>query len=235
MLVTENPITFPQHKMATYQTRAQMNGSNSSFGSTTTNSQSNRFTSSSATSTFSYGDQQPGLFPPLPQTFSPPPTEGPQSTQSIMNKRAGADSSLYQICVNLKKRLADVPGFHEHILEMNEEEAEEDGDFIDPVTAMWNCLRRGFPLMTVYNALRPAKPIEVDSSRFGESKIGKACTFQFLKACVNDLKFPSNEVFLITDLYGEDTTGFVKVRSPTSKYLRTVTRPRSSCLRCWDR
>ena len=129
-----------------------------------------------------------------------------------MNRRAGADSSLYQICINLKKRLASVPGFHEHIAEMNEEEA-EDGDFIDPVTAMWNCLRRGFPLMTVYNALQPTRPLGVDHSRFAESKIGKAATFQFLRACLDDLKMPSNEVFLITDLYGEDTTGFVKVCS----------------------
>ena len=188
-----------------------MNGSNSSFGSSSMTSQSNRFTSSSATSNLSNGDQA-GLFPPpLPQTFSPPPSEIPQPTQNIMNRRAGTDSSLYQICINLKKRLADVPGFNEHIAEMDEEEALE-GDFIDPVTSMWNCLRRGFPLMTVYNALRPKKPLEVDHSRYGESKIGKAATFQFLQACLGDLNFPSNEVFLITDLYGEDTTGFVKVR-----------------------
>ncbi|KAL9103114.1 MAG: hypothetical protein Q9163_001825, partial [Psora crenata] len=172
----------------------------------------------SATSTLSNGEQT-GLFPPpLPQTFSPPPNDTPQPTQNIMNRRAGTDSSLYQICINLKRRLADVPGFHEHIAEMDEEEALE-GDFIDPVTSMWNCLRRGFPLMTVYNALRPKQPLEVDSSRYGESKIGKAATFQFLQACLGELKFPSNEVFLITDLYGEDTTGFVKVTKCVNKVL----------------
>ena len=222
MLATETPRNpFAHNKMAAYQPRAQMNNSNSSFGSTNT-AQSNRFTSSSATSTFSY-EQQPGLFPPpMPSALSPPPTnDGPAMTQSIMNKRAGADSSLYQICVNLKKRLSEVPGFHEHIMEMNEEEAEE-GDFIDPVTAMWNCLRRGFPLMTIYNALRPPKPLSVDSSRFTESKIGKACTFQFLRACTNDLSFGPNEMFLITDLYGEDTTGFVKVRLLQVLVISTV-------------
>lgn len=120
------------------------------------------------------------------------------------------ESSLYQICVNLKKRLADLPDFHEHLSEMNEEEA-EDADYIDPVTAMWNCLRQGYPLMTLYNALRPAKPLVVDLKKYGESKIGKAATFQFLRACTSDLGFPSEQMFLITDLYGEDTTGFVKV------------------------
>ena len=213
MLATEparNPLA--RTTMAGYQPRGQMNGSNSSFGSSSINSQSNRFTGSSATSGYS-NPEPPTLFPPpLPQTFSPPTDMGPQPTQNIMNRRAGADSSLYQICVNLKKRLTSVPGFREHIAEMNEEEAEDD-KFIDPVTAMWNCLRRGFPLITLYNASRPKKPLHVDSARYGESKIGKAATFQFLRACLDDLKFPSNEVFLITDLYGEDTTGFVKVRS----------------------
>ncbi|KAL9125120.1 MAG: hypothetical protein Q9217_005628 [Psora testacea] len=219
MLATEsarNPLA--RSPIASYQPRGLMNESSSSFGSSSVTSQSNRLTSSSATSNYSSGEQQ-GLFPPpIPQIFSPHPMDVPQPTQNIMNRRAGTDSSLYQICINLKKRLADVPGFHEHIAEMDEEEALE-GDFIDPVTSMWNCLRRGFPLMTVYNALRPKQPLEVDPSRYGESKIGKAATFQFLQACLGELKFPSNEVFLITDLYGEDTTGFVKVTKCVNKVL----------------
>ena len=207
---TRNPLAHSN--MTAYHSRSQMNASSSSFGSTTTSSHSNRFTSSSATSNYSYGEQ-PGLFPPpVPQTFSPPPpNEGPKPAQnSMFNIRAGMESSLYQICVNLKKRLADLPDFHEHLSEMNEEEA-EDADYIDPVTAMWNCLRQGYPLMTLYNALRPAKPLVVDLKKYGESKIGKAATFQFLRACTSDLGFPSEQMFLITDLYGEDTTGFVKV------------------------
>jgi len=127
-----------------------------------------------------------------------------------MNIRAGADSSLYQICMNLRSRLATVPGFEGHIAEMDEEEAEAE-DSIDPVTLMWNSLRRGYPLMTVYNALRPARLLDVDSSKVKEKDLGKAATFKFLQACMSDLKFEAGECFLITDLYGEDTTGFVKV------------------------
>ena len=104
-----------------------------------------------------------------------------------------------------------VPGFELHEQEMVDEEAEVDS--IDPVTLMWNSLRRGYPLMTVYNALRPPKPLDVDSSRIKEKDLGKAATFKFLQACMSELKFPASECFLITDLYGEDTTGFVKVRS----------------------
>jgi len=156
-----------------------------------------------------------GLFPaPNPSAGPPlPPTSNgiPQINQNIMNRRAGADSSLYQICVNLRKRLAEVPGFHEHIAEMEEEEADAN-DATDPVTSMWNCLRRGFPLMTIYNAFRPARPLTVDPN-ISEAKMAKHAAFKFLQACLQDLKFPPAEMFLITDLYGENTTGFVKVSS----------------------
>ena len=135
-----------------------------------------------------------------------------------MNRKGNADSSLYQICVNLRKRLTEVPGFHEHIAEMEEEEADAN-DATDPVTAMWNCLRRGFPLMTIYNAFHPAKPLTVDPN-ISEAKMAKHAAFKFLQACLMDLKFPPSEMFLITDLYGENTTGFVKVSRNMFAWIR---------------
>ena len=152
------------------------------------------------------------LFPPLVPSASAQSTQTgyPQREDNIMNRRADMNSSLYQICLGLRTRLAEVPGFAQHIDEMEEEEAEVE-DSTDPVTSMWNCLRRGYPLMTIYNALKPAVPLKVDRGKIGEAKVGKAATFKFLQACLTDLMFPSNECFLITDLYGGDTTGFVKV------------------------
>lgn len=152
------------------------------------------------------------LFPPLmaPAATQPPASGIPQRDDNIMNRRADMKSSLYQICLGLRLRLAEVPGFAHHIAEMEEEEAEAE-DSTDPVTSMWNCLRRGYPLMTIYNALKPAVPLKVDPSRIAEAKIGKTATYKFLQACLTELMFPPNECFLITDLYGGDTTGFVKV------------------------
>lgn len=157
------------------------------------------------------GGQQ-GLFPPPIPAQMPPatPSETPHLDDNIINRRGDSNSSLYQICLNLRKRMAEVPGFEVHMLEMEEEEAEAN-DSTDPVTSMWNCLRRGYPLMTIYNALKPRMPLEVDASRLAEAKLGKAATFKFLQACLTDLKYPASECFLITDLYGGDTTGFVKV------------------------
>ncbi len=94
---------------------------------------------------------------------------------------------------------------------MDEVDDEED-DGEDPVSVMWDCFKLGFPLMTIYNALEPEVPLVIDTSKVLESKTGKAATFKFLQRCMTELNFPASECFLITDLYGDDTTGFVKVR-----------------------
>lgn len=169
----------------------------------------------------SSGQNGPSQSPiPLPNGF-------PQQDDNIMNQRADPNSSLYQICLGLRARLAEVPEFQAHITAMEEEE-EDSHDTSDPVTSMWNCFRLGYPLMTIYNALRPAVPLKVDRDKIGESKIGKAATFKFLQACMAEQKFPPNECFLITDLYGGDTTGFVKVRHWFK--CHPLVRDLSSCL-----
>ena len=78
--------------------------------------------------------------------------------------------------------------------------------------------------MTIYNALKPKKPLTVDTSKLREDKIGKAATFQFLQACMSELKFPPSDCFLITDLYAGDTGGFVKVRAWRTSHA-TLIRP----------
>ena len=159
-----------------------------------------------------------GTNTPLAPSPQPPVHDAPKQEGNIMNIRGTLDSSLYQICLSLRRRLAHVPGFHQYLAEMEEEEAEADG-VTDPVTSMWNCLRRGFPLMTIYNAFRPHNPLHVDANRLAERQLGKAGTFKFLQACLTDLMIPANECFLITDLYGGDTTGFVKVTKVVNKVL----------------
>ncbi|KAL8749525.1 MAG: hypothetical protein Q9199_007632 [Rusavskia elegans] len=165
---------------------------------------------------FSKRAAQPNL--PTALTSRPQANDAPRQDNNIMNIRGTLDSSLYQICLSLRRRLAHVPGFHQYLAEMEEEEAEADGA-TDPVTSMWNCLRRGYPLMTIYNAFRPHNPLHVDANRLAERQIGKAATFKFLQACLTDLMIPANECFLITDLYGGDTTGFVKVTKVVNKVL----------------
>ncbi|KAI9788347.1 MAG: hypothetical protein M1816_006950 [Peltula sp. TS41687] len=163
----------------------------------------------------------PELPPSRPATADQPARDAPTAPQpgtvmasnNIINQVADSSKSLYQICVKLRQRLAEVPGFQRHLDEMEHEEAE------DPMTAMWRCLKKGYPLLTVYNALNPATPIEIDPSKVSEAKRPKDAAFKFSEACKTHLKFPPDECFLIKDLHGDDTTGFVKVISAVNKVL----------------
>ena len=134
-------------------------------------------------------------------------TGGPVAEDNIINRRGG--ESMYQTCMNLKKRLAEVPGFEPHLAEMEEEDRAMGST--DPVASLWNCFRKGIPLITLFNASQPDEPLEIDPAKVPEAKRPKAAAFKFLQACLQDMAFPQQDCFLITDLYGENTTGFMKV------------------------
>jgi cell division control protein 24 len=123
-------------------------------------------------------------------------------TANIINQKADASRSLYQICVSLKQRLRQVPGFEPYLEQL---------DPNDPVDPLWNLLRSGHPLLTVYNSLQPATPLRVDDENASESKKSKIAIFKFVKACMDELKVPATDSFVVTDLMGNDTSGFVKV------------------------
>lgn len=131
----------------------------------------------------------------------------PVAEDNIINRRGG--ESIYQSCVNLKRRLSEVPAFEPFLQEMEEEDRERGNT--DPVSSLWNCLRNGYPLLSIYNASGPDEELVVDPAKVPEAKRPKAATFKFLQACLQDLAFPQQDCFLITDLYGESTTGFIKV------------------------
>ncbi|KZF24866.1 hypothetical protein L228DRAFT_57551 [Xylona heveae TC161] len=139
------------------------------------------------------------------------------ASDSIINYVAGKDQSLYQICINLRQRLKDVPGFQPHLDEIDEEDRVSDGT--DPVSSLWKCFRKGYPLMALASVLNPEVAQNVDPSKVTEAKRGKAATFKFLRVCLEDLNFPSADMFLIADLYGDDTTGFVKVTKVVGRVL----------------
>ena len=125
---------------------------------------------------------------------------------NIINQREG--ESLYQTCIKLRRRLSGVPGFRPFIDSMEREEDEG----ADPVSSLWRCFRAGKPLLTIYNAAQPeGQKLDMDTRRAGANNAGKADTFQFLKFCMQQLNIPTSETFLITDLFGDNTTGFQKV------------------------
>lgn len=187
------------------QTMSHASRSSQLSGSTA----ASQYTSSSSTSLSSMTSSTT-LVPTTTTTTSTTtitPNGSVQATNNIINQRADASRSLYQICVNLRQRLTQVPEFHAHI---NESDDEDEGEDMDPVSSLWRCLRKGTPLLTIYNAIQPVEPLRIDDS-MAASRKPKAAAFKFVQSCLQDLKLPPGECFTISDLFGDDTTGFVKV------------------------
>ncbi|GAO19549.1 hypothetical protein UVI_02014570 [Ustilaginoidea virens] len=136
-------------------------------------------------------------------TVVPAQNGGPvMATSNIINQKADASRSLYQICVSLKQRLSQVPDFAPFLDQL---------DPSDPVDPLWNLLRTGYPLLTIYNSLQPTEPLKVEDTNASEAKKSKIAVFKFVQACMKELQVPPAQSFVITDLMGTDTSGFVKV------------------------
>ena len=142
--------------------------------------------------------------------ISPPASGHVVATSNIINQRADASRSLYQICVSLKQRLGQVPGFEPYLEQLEQLEMADAGEG-GPVEALWQLFRMGHPLLAIYNVLQPDPPLVVDDARANDAKKSKIAIFKFIKACLDDPNIPSSESIVINDLTGTDTTGFVKV------------------------
>ncbi|KAI1197126.1 Rho guanyl nucleotide exchange factor [Nemania serpens] len=136
------------------------------------------------------------------------PMNGVMATANIINQRADASRSLYQICVSLKQRLAKVPGF-EGFLEVIERDALSSE--YNPVESLWDVLRTGEPLLTIYNSFKPAVPLNPGDLPKDPARRPKAATFKFIDACLRQIQIPATDCFIVSDLMNNDTTGFVKV------------------------
>ncbi|KAL2752412.1 hypothetical protein ACRALDRAFT_2112254 [Sodiomyces alcalophilus JCM 7366] len=144
-------------------------------------------------------------------TSAPASTPGAVvATANIINQKADASRSLYHLCMSLKARLALVPGFDEYLRQL---------DPHDPVESLWGLFRKGYPLLTIYNALQPAEPPQIGNLNASESKKSKIALFKFIEACLKDLGVPAAECFVISDVLGNDTTGFVKVTQVVNHVL----------------
>ncbi|KTW25719.1 hypothetical protein T552_03331 [Pneumocystis carinii B80] len=145
----------------------------------------------------------------------------PLPSNSITNKPAIASSSIYQICREIHGRLLNVPNFE---IYLNNAKSQNDlfpaGIVNDPVSLLWQCFRQGASLCALYNALRPSKPLAVNSDFYLTSMNAcKASVYHFLLACRNELGYKDDDLFSISQLYQDDTNGFVKVTKTVSLIL----------------
>ena len=126
-------------------------------------------------------------------------------------KNHDGEPSLYQQCVTLIEKLYSLPNFDEYLFPHG-----VSNTVFDPVSVLWNSLRLGAPLCVLFNVLRPRKPLDVVDVVHPPpgGKVSNACkaaVYHFLIACKNELQLGSDEVFTISELYKDDTNGFVKV------------------------
>ncbi|KAF9403146.1 hypothetical protein BGZ94_004692, partial [Podila epigama] len=119
-------------------------------------------------------------------------------------------------CLNLIERLAAVPKFEQYLtpdilahIQAGPPSASTAQD--DPVSQLWALFRLGEPLAALYNALRPRIPLQINKSDSpNHIRTAKAWVFHFLVGCWEELQIPKEELFTISELYQDDTNGFVK-------------------------
>ncbi|KAF9174892.1 hypothetical protein BGX21_006832 [Mortierella sp. AD011] len=139
--------------------------------------------------------------------------------------RGNSVVSLYQSCLNLLERLSGVPDFEEY-LNPDSQDMLQAGNPMgsspnDPVNQLWVLFRLGSPLACIFNGLRPKEPLKINNADTNLSNINacKASVFRFLVACRSELQFSEDDLFSISELYQDDTNGFVKVIKTVSMVL----------------
>jgi cell division control protein 24 len=172
----------------------------------------------------------------------------PLSANTIGNKPAVAGSSLYQACLTLRDRLWCVTDFGEAFLvqSVDSPTTNEAGSSAsiggyssapaspktthipskakvnpsDPVTQLWQCFRLGAPLCWLFNKLGPRNelPINPDANRSNANECKKQVA-KFIIALNHELGWDSDDIFTVSQLYLNDTNGFVKVIRTISKLL----------------
>ena len=167
------------------------------------------------------GTSASALFPsPSPAPTSEPMTPPVRPTDNVMNKVAEKEQSLFQMCINLRQRMSALPDFDELI---TEEEQSADADD-DPVTILWRTLRRGYPLLAIIRILFPDSIPGVEKSMDNFDDAGKKAKVMTLR-CIQlvtgdqDLNIKAEQCFSVTDLFSDDTTGFVRVTRCIARLL----------------
>ncbi|KAF7558011.1 hypothetical protein G7Z17_g319 [Cylindrodendrum hubeiense] len=143
-------------------------------------------------------------------------------TSNTTKQQVDAPRSVHQICVSLKQRLTQVPGFHQFIEQLDE---------VDLINSLRNLFREGYPLLTIYNSLHPSKELRVQDYTATEAEKSEIAIFQFIQACREELNVPPSDRFVIADLVGNDTSRFVKVVHVINYYILDLAEKRGYLIR----
>lgn len=133
------------------------------------------------------------------------------------------------MCVTLRKRLKAVPGFDEEY-QFTDDWLTGDGPPKDVVSLLWGTFRRGYPLTMILSVMFPNEmPNTAAEQRLFKkddaayNKRSKKFTYTFINSVRDVLSKKQDAMPTLTVLYGEDTTGFVKVCTSNATHQLILT------------
>lgn len=137
------------------------------------------------------------------------------SDQPTEDTAGGREQSIFYISRDILDTLGNVPLLKPRLSQLLQEEG---GGETDPVSLLWRLLRRGDVLLAIYNSLCRDNPLSIPSSLSGKNS-DKWIASYFLRLCNERLELPSSELFILGDLYADDTNGFVKVTQVVQRII----------------
>lgn len=133
-----------------------------------------------------------------------------------MTTTTAPTTSLYQRCVDLVDQLSLVPTFKDTYFAnaaSSSSYSSSEQQTSDPVTLLWSTFRVGSSLCLMLNHLVPGivKNVHSPSDARHNPNLAKTNVYYFLLECRRTLGFAANDLFGISDVFKDDTNGFVKV------------------------
>ncbi|KAJ1567169.1 hypothetical protein HK405_006915, partial [Cladochytrium tenue] len=125
--------------------------------------------------------------------------------------------SLFATCMTLIEKLYSFPLFEFYFFPEGTAMYTDPAYpvMIEPISMLWGAFRLGAPLCMIYNQLAVTQPLNVaDVSEVVPGQYTKVCKenlYHFVVACRNELQIGEALDFTPSELYKEDTHGFVKV------------------------
>ncbi|MBM6387621.1 MAG: hypothetical protein JSY10_27180 [Paenibacillus sp.] len=133
------------------------------------------------------------------------------ANDSITNKQATGKSSIYHTCRSVLNALSCVEGFEIYFNSQQQDNSLTLPHANDPLTELWHICLQGSSLCYLYNTLKPEQPIMTANKNNSAANKSKACVYHFIIACRDQLHFAEDTLFTVTELFQNDTNGFVKV------------------------
>ncbi|TIA93649.1 hypothetical protein E3P99_00091 [Wallemia hederae] len=133
--------------------------------------------------------------------------EQPVVSKSQINRSPLQTQSVYQRCLLLRSRLLRVEGFSTFL---------DSVQSTNCVNLLWECFKLGNSLCHLFNQLGLEQQLEVaDNYDINKQSICKKGVARFIISCKllgeTTTGWTSDDLFTVTDLYKQDTSGFIRV------------------------